>query len=192
MKSDGHAPNTFPVGGFLRTLPFWLGAVIVSFVPTIFLSHPCLLPLDVRFFYAGDISGWKTSVSTETLHGGSDPRPEAVWHCLDEAGKRLRHLPDNSNVPPTHHHKRGSSRWGNCWTGKLSRERPDHPRRTHTSWGYSLLNSPTWHPSPAPRGSTSGAQLDYTSLYHSCPTPERSHDPFRPVRERERERRLGQ
>ncbi len=38
MKSDGHAPNTFPVGGFLRTLPFWLGAVIVSFVPTKILS----------------------------------------------------------------------------------------------------------------------------------------------------------
>ncbi len=38
MKSDGHAMKAFPVGGFLRTLPFWLGAVIVSFVPTKILS----------------------------------------------------------------------------------------------------------------------------------------------------------
>jgi len=38
MTSDGRASNGFPVGGFLRTLPFWLGAVIVSFVPTKILS----------------------------------------------------------------------------------------------------------------------------------------------------------
>jgi len=38
MKSEGCAPNGFLVGGFLRTLPFWLGAVIVSFVPTKILS----------------------------------------------------------------------------------------------------------------------------------------------------------
>jgi len=38
MTSDGRWSNGFPVGGFLRTLPFWLGAVIVSFVPTKILS----------------------------------------------------------------------------------------------------------------------------------------------------------
>src|SRR5437660_2193972 len=38
MKSNAQASSMFPVGGFLRTLPFWLGAVIVSFVPTKILS----------------------------------------------------------------------------------------------------------------------------------------------------------
>src|SRR2546422_6831964 len=38
MTSDGRWSNGFPVGGFLRTLPFWLGAVIVSFVPTKILA----------------------------------------------------------------------------------------------------------------------------------------------------------
>src|SRR3989442_546088 len=38
MRSNGHYSNGLPVGGFLRTVPFWLGAVIVSFVPTKILS----------------------------------------------------------------------------------------------------------------------------------------------------------
>src|SRR5438093_210889 len=39
MSSDGRDSSRFPVGGgFLRGLPFWLGAVIVSFVPTKTLS----------------------------------------------------------------------------------------------------------------------------------------------------------
>src|SRR6266566_302489 len=117
------------------------------------LPHSCLLPVDLRLFHAHDISGRKTSVSTETLHRRSDPRPETVRHCLAEAGKRLRHLPDNSDVPPTHHHKRGSSRWGNCWAGKLTRERPNHSRRIYTSGGRTVSSSLSWHPSSAPRGS---------------------------------------
>ena len=32
------APSGFPMGGFLRRLPFWVGALIVSFVPTRILS----------------------------------------------------------------------------------------------------------------------------------------------------------
>ena len=38
MRSNGHYSNGLPVGGFLRRVPFWLGAVIVSFVPTKILS----------------------------------------------------------------------------------------------------------------------------------------------------------
>src|SRR5207249_5622181 len=39
MSIDGRDSSRFPVGGgFLRGLPFWLGAVIVSFVPTKTLS----------------------------------------------------------------------------------------------------------------------------------------------------------
>src|SRR5438552_1308771 len=39
MSSGGRDSSRFPVGGgFLRGLPFWLGAVIVSFVPTKILS----------------------------------------------------------------------------------------------------------------------------------------------------------
>src|SRR5437870_4653798 len=39
MSSGGRDSSRFPVGGgFLRGLPFWLGAVIVSFVPTKTLS----------------------------------------------------------------------------------------------------------------------------------------------------------
>jgi len=33
MRSNGHYSNGLPVGGFLRGVPFWLGAVVVSFVP---------------------------------------------------------------------------------------------------------------------------------------------------------------
>ena len=38
MRSNDHYSNGLPVGGFLRRVPFWLGAVIVSFVPTKILS----------------------------------------------------------------------------------------------------------------------------------------------------------
>ncbi len=38
MRSNGRYSNGLPVGGFLRRVPFWLGAVIVSFVPTKILS----------------------------------------------------------------------------------------------------------------------------------------------------------
>ena len=38
MRSNGHYSNGLPVGGFLRRVPFWLGAVIVSFVSTKILS----------------------------------------------------------------------------------------------------------------------------------------------------------
>src|SRR5437667_173565 len=38
MRSNGHYSNGLPGGGFLRRVPFWLGAVIVSFVPTKILS----------------------------------------------------------------------------------------------------------------------------------------------------------
>ena len=33
MKGLSRSTDGFPVGGFLRTLPFWVGAVVVSFVP---------------------------------------------------------------------------------------------------------------------------------------------------------------
>src|SRR5438128_11440709 len=38
MRSNDHYSNGLPVGWFLRRLSFWLGAVIVSFVPTKILS----------------------------------------------------------------------------------------------------------------------------------------------------------
>src|SRR5438094_9865742 len=38
MNSNRHYSNELPFGRILRTLPFWLGAVIVSFVPTRILS----------------------------------------------------------------------------------------------------------------------------------------------------------
>src|SRR5467141_2525812 len=38
MERTAYVSSGFPFGGFLRRLPFWLGAVIVSFVPTKILS----------------------------------------------------------------------------------------------------------------------------------------------------------
>jgi hypothetical protein len=38
MKLRTNSVGGFPMGGFLRPLPFWVGAVIVSFVPTKILS----------------------------------------------------------------------------------------------------------------------------------------------------------
>src|SRR5204863_3358 len=136
MRSNGHYSNGLPVGGFLRRVPFWLGAVIVSFVPT------KILPTIEYLLLPSQAVGSLT---------------------LDEARQRVRAGPDSSGLPPTQHRRRGHAWWGAGCARALSRARANHPRPTHTSWGRAVLNSPTCHPSPAPRGSTSGAQLVYAA-----------------------------